>query len=837
VNRPILHACLALSLLGVPGVGDLQAQDPRIIEWVEFGPADDPDSIALGYPVPVPVDTPLPFAGYRSYNGLHARHQDLAATTPWVHPHEIGTTHAGRTIWAYRLGDEDRITAYGLPEHAMLTNGGIHAREWQSHEVVTGIMELLSLEPEDDHLIGYLRDNANIVLLPVQNVDGYLQTQRFPSTNWIDTDISYPETSPRDGRMRRKNMLGADEDLETRADHLQGVDLNRNNPPHWATNPDRSSDNPESLVYHGAAPQSEPESQALDAAAALGPANRLSMFTDVHSYSQVHFWNRSRNEDLTAITRLVLATLTNHHFAFPAGKYYWFDDPANLPVDQGIGATDGYFTSVYQVPSWTTEIEPSIGQHPGLPGQGADYGGLGRNTHDGFIMPESEVERVRTQMAQSFAVTYYRQAGPPSVAAVRLIDNATGAVVIESEWDRSSDTARERYAFQAQPLQLGRDYTFWLAFDKPMRWREGGQVVPLPGQPASTLDFDAELTVDGTELSVVPVRGDWMDQPGDAPNGYLRYRDDALAIGFSLLADENNLELVNGTVTGVMGVATTDMTGALNDADPATAARFARGNWSGYEDENGTDRTHTGGMDRTISFQVTSEPMDDPFVVEPGTSAVWYDVDRDGEGFVLEVVSPEVAVMYWFTYDTEGNQDWYTAAGEIRGNRFLFPQLIHTTGGEFGPDFDPGKVVRTPVGSASFIWSSCDSGEMKYTLDRDGQGFRQGRMSVSRVTRVMGMPCTDPAEPPTRDEYLLSGSWYDPGHDGEGYTFAVMTSGQVALYWFSFDPQGDPRWFYGVGEFVDGRIVFEDMQTTRGGVFGPDFDILCVERSHWGTMR
>ena len=61
----------------------------------------------------------------------------------------------------------------------------------------------------------------------------------------MGTDPEDPEFSPRDGRMRRKNMLGPDENLLTLDDHLLGVDLNRNNPPYWASNPERSSDVPE----------------------------------------------------------------------------------------------------------------------------------------------------------------------------------------------------------------------------------------------------------------------------------------------------------------------------------------------------------------------------------------------------------------------------------------------------------------------------------------------------------------------------------------------------------------------------------------------------------------
>ena len=206
------------------------------------------------------------------------------------------------------------------------------------------------------------------------------------------------------------------------------------------------------------------------------PVKKLSMYTDMHSFSQVHFWQRSSNARLSNLTRRLLGTFTDHHVQFNAGKYYWFPTGVDAPFNQGIGTTDEYFTNIYQVPSWTLEIEPSGGNHAGLPGMGADYGGLGRNVHDGFILPDSEVERVRTELAQTFAVAYYQQSGPPSISAVRYTDTMTGAVVFEAEWDVTSETTREMYFFQAQPLQLEREYTFWLAYDKPMRWRSEGEV-------------------------------------------------------------------------------------------------------------------------------------------------------------------------------------------------------------------------------------------------------------------------------------------------------------------------------------------------------------------------
>ena len=51
------------------------------------------------------------------------------------------------------------------------------------------------------------------------------------------------------------------------------------------------------------------------------------------------------------------------------------------------------------------------------------------------------------------------------------------------------EARREQYLFQAQPLQLGRDYSIWTAWNKPMRWRTEGEIGVLPGQGLGSLGF------------------------------------------------------------------------------------------------------------------------------------------------------------------------------------------------------------------------------------------------------------------------------------------------------------------------------------------------------------
>jgi hypothetical protein len=658
-----------------------------------------------------------------------------------------------------------------------------------------------------------------------------MQTQRFPTENYMQSDPSFPNSYPRDGRMRRKNMRGADEDLFTTGDHLQGVDLNRNNAPYWnTTSGARSSSFSNSIVHHGAGPQSEPETQALDVAAALGPVEQLRMYTDVHSFSQVHFWDQTFNSRLNSLTGQVLKLFTDHHKTFPAKKNY-----VSLPssAGAGIGTTAEYFTNVYQVPSWTLEVEPSQGppEHFNLPGAGADYGGVVENSHDGFILPESQIKRVREEIAQTFAALFYRQAGPASIIAWRIFDAETEALIYEAAWDQVDDRNRELFINQIQPLQLAHDYVAWVAYDKPMRWQVDGEIVPFPGLSSGFLGSFGGSYVGDQALSSNDFEGVWLNEPGGAPHGYLNYEFDAEEIPFRWFRDEANGSLVNGVMTANLRTLTWDITGAVQDADPSTVAYWANGFWNGLENADGLEKD-SGGEDSSYFFDITDEILPPPFLLEPGTAAAWGDPDRVGEGFILEMLSPDLAVMFWFTNDDDGGQDWYIAVGDVRGNRIDFPRMLRVSGGVFGDTFDPNLITEEIVGSARFVWNDCDHGSMDWKI-----GTRHGRQNLERLTSIMGMQCGEPPlGAPIPEHALYSGSWGDPAHDGEGFTVEILSNESALVFWFSFGPDGHRRWYFGIGDIVDGKIVFDNLLTTLGGVFGDDFDPADVDEVHWGTL-
>jgi hypothetical protein len=825
-----MHRWTAVGLL-LASSSPLLAQQ-RIVQWSEQSAISTTDNLlSLGYAVPIPVDTPLPFDGFRSYAGLHMRHQDLVATTGLLQAHAVGASRNNRTIWAYRIGDADTTTVWGLPEPATLTNAGIHAREWQTPEVATGMMELLTSKASDIGFYRYLLDNVNMTVIPVHNVDGFLQTQRYPRDSWLGTDPSNPTSSPRDGRMRRKNMLDVDEVMTTQADHLNGVDLNRNNPPYWATSASSSSASIQSIVHHGAFPHSEPEAQALVAAADLGPASQLRVYTDIHSFGRVLFWSRTSDQRLTDITESVLAAFSAHHQALPNGRRYAFPAQSRLSPITGIGSTDELFAHQYQVPAWTLEVEPpgDPGFHPGEALCGANYGGVVENCHDGFILPDSQIRRVRENLSETMAAIFYRQAGPPALTATRVFDQSTGALVYESEWSVRSNSEREQIVHQTQPLQLDRDYVLSHSYDKPMRWRVGDVQTSFPGVSAATTVTSNLAFVGSQALNFSSSNQRWPSQRGSGPERYSHYRDDTTSIDWRLPRDAVNDAAINGSVELTLRHSDTDLVGQALDANPATVARWQAGSWLDYENSSG-NQSDSGGFDATVRMQVSDQQLGAPFVIVPGTSSAWYDTSRSGEGFVLEILSADTALAYFFTYNSVGDQDWYTMVGAIQGNRVIFSEVVRSSGGVFGPAFNPAAVVRTTVGSATFNFASCDSGWMDWKID----GAR-GRMELSRLTTMLGLGCgtSNAVSGPGAG---WSGSWYDPSHSGEGYVLEMLSTGGAIVYWFSYDPVGNRRWFFGTGELVDGNLVFSNLLSTRGPRFGAGYNPADLVVNPWGTL-
>lgn len=237
--------------------------------------------------------------------------------------------------------------------------------------------------------------------------------------------------------------------------------------------------------------------------------------------------------------------------------------------------------------------------------------------------------------------------------------------------------------------------------------------------------------------------------------------------------------------------------------------------------------------------QITIGTPPDVSVAGPGHSAHWFNPERAGEGIALEILENDRAQMYWFTYDEQGNQRWLIGTGELvteNGSTIaVFPGLIATRGGRFGPDFDPDEVELENVGTATMAFFGCDEALFTY------QAFGQGEtLPMTRLSRTMGVDCAEPIHGralfPVTDDARLSGSWFDPERSGQGFSLQWLDRDAALLTWYTYDDQGNQRWMIGQGQREGDQIVFEALQTSRGGRFGPAFDPDEVELLPWGGV-
>ena len=237
-------------------------------------------------------------------------------------------------------------------------------------------------------------------------------------------------------------------------------------------------------------------------------------------------------------------------------------------------------------------------------------------------------------------------------------------------------------------------------------------------------------------------------------------------------------------------------------------------------------------------WNIEVEPGSSGFEVTGGQSGAWYDPTHSGEGYVLQIISKTKAIVYWFTYDKDGNQYWIIGSnGEINGSKITFNDLLTTRGGKFGPDFDPEEVEAIAWGSLQFDFSDCNNAVVTY---QGPSGFGSGTLNVTRLSSIWGVACTGSTTVPsgTGAGYLspgFSGSWYDYRHDGEGFTLEIIDEVTALIYWFTYDTEGNQAWMMMIGEIQGASILAVDVYTTSGGKFGPQFDPDDVVLDKWGS--
>lgn len=213
-------------------------------------------------------------SGYHTVQQVIATMRDYAAKYPdLVTLNDIGDSwektagKSGNDIWALTISNKK---AQKKAKPVITFISGQHARELAPVELNLRLMELLLTSYGKDPQITQYIDTRDIVFIPVSNIDGRVAVEQGNS-------------------MWRKNRhIDKDND---------GIDLNRNFEGHWnfqgvPSTPTierfkRQMADPDSEIYSGKAPFSEPETQAIRNFLAN---KEVTIIMDLHSFGKMVIW-------------------------------------------------------------------------------------------------------------------------------------------------------------------------------------------------------------------------------------------------------------------------------------------------------------------------------------------------------------------------------------------------------------------------------------------------------------------------------------------------------------------------------------------------------------------
>ncbi len=247
---------------------------------------------------------------------------------------------------------------------------------------------------------------------------------------------------------------------------------------------------------------------------------------------------------------------------------------------------------------------------------------------------------------------------------------------------------------------------------------EGWNIAILPGGQRAIVAFFT-FSPDGSSQT-------WVVGAGDIINNEIVF---------------NDLNLTGGTVFGegfdpedVVRNRWGDMRLYFTDCNNGVIS-YSSDDEFGHTARNIQRLTNLAGVDCQQSMNPTAQ-------ASQVTTGSWFAPERDGEGFVLEALTDNRVVLYWYTYDVEGGQQyWLGGVGVFNPelNSVQFDALNSSIGPQFGDAFTTEDLVRIPWGSATFQQMGCNTAT--FNFDSEVAGFGSSTFNLIRLTSHNGIGC------------------------------------------------------------------------------------------------
>ncbi len=188
----------------------------------------------------------------------------------------------------------------------------------------------------------------------------------------------------------------------------------------------------------------------------------------------------------------------------------------------------------------------------------------------------------------------------------------------------------------------------------------------------------------------------------------------------------------------------------LTDADGVASGRgFVGGTVSGMYTvaaridplESVANKNYVGDQSLNVEFDVEQSFDSAPiFGIQSGISGSWFNPETNGQGFNIEVFGSNLMLVYFYTFDTKGNNLWLIGVGDFEAGE-AGAEMMTSSGGQFPPNFDPSKITHSDWGKLHLHFSDCNHGTAQWTVAPDNTLFQSGQFLIQRITSIPGLLC------------------------------------------------------------------------------------------------
>jgi hypothetical protein len=122
---------------------------------------------------------------------------------------------------------------------------------------------------------------------------------------------------------------------------------------------------------------------------------------------------------------------------------------------------------------------------------------------------------------------------------------------------------------------------------------------------------------------------------------------------------------------------------------------------------------------------------------------LWWAVGGAESGWGVNLTQQGTTIFAtWFTYDANHNPLWLSATASLTAPKTYSGTLLLTGGPAFSAvPFDPSKVTRKPVGTATFTFTDGNTGTFSYSVDL-GDGVNKATQTKAITRQVFRAPGT-----------------------------------------------------------------------------------------------